>query len=177
MEADRELERRGRAFRRAGYAVARLNQGRPLRLITLNDPEPADEGPGERVTVDLGGGARHRLEMELLARWAGLLSEGRACRGEVAPPGGWSAAAAPLAPMGRRVTRSEDENEAYLEWLRRRALGLLDPPGMWAGVEAVGEALLKDGTVDERQVGALVAGAQPPRRRPRWLQGFYHDVR
>jgi hypothetical protein len=177
MDADQELERRGRAFRRAGYAVARLTQGRPLRLINLDGPEPVDEGPGERVTVDLGGGSRHRLEMELLARWAGLLSEGRDCRDDVPPPGGWGAAAAPLAAMGLRVTRSDDENEAYLEWLRRRALGLLDLPGIWKGVEAVGEALLKDGTVDERQARALVAGAQPPQRRPRWLQGFYHDVR
>jgi hypothetical protein len=127
--------------------------------------------------VDLGSGARHRLELEILAHWAGLLSEARACWDGGAPPDGWGPALEPLADLGRRVTRSDDENEAYLEWLRRRAAGLLDLPGTWAAVEAVAEALLAKGSLAGAEAAALIAGIQRSRRRTRGLGGFFRDLR
>ena len=177
MSQDQDLERRRAAYRRAGYAVARYTQGRPLHRVNLEGPGPSGELGAARHPVDLGGGARHDLEMEILAQWAGLQSEARACFEDRQPPGGWGSALDPLADLGRPVTRSDEENEAYLEWLRCRAAGLLDLPGIWPAVDALAGRLLQTGRIGEKEAAGLIAGARPPRQRPRGLAGFFHDVR
>ena len=176
MSSEQDRERTRLAYRTAGLAVAHHAQGRSPRALTLQ-PAAGDEAGGRRWPVDLGSGARHRLELEILAQWAGLLSEARACWDGGAPPDGWGPALEPLADLGRRVTRSDDENEAYLEWLRRRAGGLLDLPGTWAAVEAVAEALLAKGSLAGAEAAALIAGIQRSRRRTRGLGGFFRDLR
>jgi hypothetical protein len=170
MNPDPDLDRRRLAYRQAGRAVARHIQGRRPEALSLAGPGPGVDGPGSRWPVDLGTAARHRLEMEILAGWAGLLAEARAVAGvEGAPPAGWGAALEPLAALARRVTRSEAENEAYLEWLRRRAEGLLDLPQIAPAVEAVAAALLDRGRLAAGEVVALIAATPRPRRRwPGW---------
>lgn len=177
MSEDQDLERRRLAYRRAGLAVAHYTQGRALGVLSLHLPGPEDDGPGRRWPVDLGSGARHRLELEILAHWVGLLCEARACLDNGEPAGGWGSAREPIADLGRRVTRSDEENEAYLEWLRRRALGLIDLPGTWPAVEAVAGALLADGKVEGRAATALIAGVQQARRRRSGIGGWFRDVR
>lgn len=176
MTPEQDRERTRLAYRRAGLAVAHHAQGRPPRALSLRPAAEDDEG-GRRWPVDLGSGARHRLELEILAQWAGLLSEARACWDGGAPPDGWGRALEPLADLGRRITRSDGENEAYLEWLQRRAGGLLDLPGTWPAVEAVAEALLEKGSLPGAEVTALIGGAQRSRRRNRGLSGFFRDLR
>lgn len=177
MSEDLEFERRCLAYRRAGLAVAHYIQGRPLGVLTLQPPGPEDEGPGRRRPVDLGSAGRHRLELEILAQWTGLLCEARACRDDREPAGGWGPAGEPVADLGRRVTRSADENEAYLEWLRRRALGLIDLPGTWPAVEAVADVLLAEGKIGGREAAALIAGAERAGRRRSGIWGFFRDLR
>ena len=142
MSDDQDRERRRLAYRQAGFAVARHAQGRVLGALTLQPPAAEDDS-GRRWPVDLGSGARHRLELEILAQWAGLMSEARACLDGREPADGWGEAREPITGLGRRVTRSDEENEAYLEWLRRRANGLLDLPGTWPAIEALVESLLR----------------------------------
>lgn len=177
MSADQETERRRLAYRRAAYAVARQAQGHRPHHISLDQPGPEADEETRAWPVDLGGAARHRLEMEILARWAGLMGEARACLDDRPPESGWDAALEPIAALGRRVTRSPEENEAYLEWLRRRSVGLLDLPGMWPAVEAVAEALLESGSIGAHEAANLISGAQRANRRRRGLAGFFRDLR
>ncbi|MFH1330088.1 MAG: hypothetical protein ABIJ48_05500 [Actinomycetota bacterium] len=178
MTEDQDLERRRLAYRRAGLAVAHYTQGRPLSALSLRRPPgPGDEGPGHGRPVDLGSGARHRLELEVLAHWASLLCEARACLDDQEPAGGWGAAREPIADLGRRVTRSEEENEAYLEWLRRRALGLIDLPGTWPAVEAVAGALLAEGEIGGREATDLIAGVQRTRRHRSGIGDWFRGSR
>jgi hypothetical protein len=176
MSSEQDRERTRLAYRRAGLAVAHHAQGRAPRPLSLQ-PAADDEAGGRRWPVDLGSAARHRLELEILAQWAGLLSEARACWDGGAPPEGWGRALEPLADLGRRVTRSDGENEAYLEWLRHRAGGLLELPGTWPAVEALAEALLEKGSLGGADATALIAGIQRSRRRTRGLGGFFRDGR
>jgi hypothetical protein len=177
MSEDHDHQRRRLAYRRAAYAVARQAQGHRPHHISLDRPGPeADEG-GRAWPVDLGSAARHRLEMEILARWAGLTGEARACLDDRPPEGGWAEALEPIAALGRRVTRGAEENDAYLEWLRRRSLGLLDLPGMWPAVEAVAEALLESGTLGAKEAGALISGTQRSTRRRTGIAGFLRGIR
>lgn len=181
MSEDPDLERRRIAYRRAGEAVARHTQGRRVPDLTL-EPAPTapvnpDGGASRGRQVDLGSRTRHQTELEILARWAGLVSESRACLGDREPPGGWGPAREPMAALGRRVTRSLDENDAYLEWLRRRALGLIDLPEIWAAVEAVAGTLLAEGRVGSREVSDIVAGAHRARRRPSGFAGIFRNPR
>lgn len=176
MSSEEDRERTRLAYRKAGLAVAHHAQGRTPRSLSLQ-PAADDEAGGRPWPVDLGSAARHRLELEILARWVGLLSEARACWDGGSPPEGWGRALEPLADLGRRVTRSDAENEAYLEWLRRRAGGLLELPGTWPAVEALAEALLEKGSLGGTEAAALIAGIQRSRRRTRGLGGFFRDVR
>ena len=105
------------------------------------------------------------------------MSEARACWDGGEPPGGWGSAREPLADLGRRVTRSDEENEAYLEWLRRRAGGLLDLPGAWPAVEALAEVLLQKGSVGSAEATALITGVQRSRRPRRGMDSFFRDLR
>jgi hypothetical protein len=177
MSEDQDLERRRVAYRRAGYAVTRSTQGRPLRAVTLEAADPGRRAGARNWPVDLGSHQRHDLEMEILARWSGLNAEARGCFSGQEPPGGWGDLRAPLAEMGRQVTRSEDENDGYLEWLRRRAAGLLELPGEWEAIEAVAEALLERGRVGESEVSALIMRSLPPPKRPAALRFFYREPR
>jgi hypothetical protein len=176
MTPEQDQDRIRLAYRTAGLAVAHHTQGRMLRALSLQ-PAAGENEPGRHWPVDLGSRARHHLELEILARWAGLASEARACWGGGEPPGGWGPARQPLADLGRRVTRSDEENDAYLEWLRRRAGGLLDLPGTWPAVEALAEALLQKGSVGGAEATALITGMQRSRRRARGLGGFFRDLR
>lgn len=176
MSEDQQVERRSLAYRGAGDAVARYTQGRPLRDLSLHAQGPGEDESRYRP-VDLGSRARRRLELEILALWAGLLAEGRACWDDREPPGGWGPVREPLAALGRRVTRSDEENEAYLEWLRQRALGLLDLPAIWPAIEAVAEALLAEGTIGAGETAALIAGTNRARRRRSGIGGWLRDVR
>ncbi len=78
MTDDQDRERRRLAYRQAGFAVARHAQGRVLGALTLQPPAAEEDDSGRRWPVDLGSGARHRLELEILAQWAGLMSEASA---------------------------------------------------------------------------------------------------
>ena len=181
MSQDHDRERRRLAYRQAGEAVARYTQGRPVPDLAVDRP-PAPALPGEGRSararqVDLGSGTRHKVEMEILARWSGLLAEARACLGDREPSGGWGAAGETLAALGRRVTRRPDENDAYLQWLQRRALGLIDLPDIWAAVEAVAETLLADGKLGSREVSEIVAGVHRARRRRSGLAGWFRNPR
>jgi hypothetical protein len=176
MTAEQDRDRTAFAYRMAGLAVARHAQGKVLRSMSLQ-PAAGEDEPGRRWPVDLGSGARHRIELEILARWAGLVSEARACWDGGEPPGGWGPAREPLADLGRRITRSDEENDAYLEWLRRRAGGLLDLPGTWPAVEALAEALLAKGAVGGAEATALITGVQRSRRPRRGMGGFFRDLR
>ena len=176
MTAEQDRGRTRLAYRRAGLAVARHAQGHAVHTITLQ-PEAAADEPGRVWPVDLGSGARHRLELDILAQWAALMSEARACWDGGEPPGGWGPAREPLADLGRRITRSDEENDAYLEWLRRRATGLLDLPGTWQAVEALAEALLQKGSIGGAEATALITGVQRSRRPRRWTDAFFHALR
>jgi hypothetical protein len=151
------------AYRRAGCAVARHIQGTRPEALSLEGQAPAGT-PRRGWQVDLGGGARHRIELDLLALWVGLLAEARSAGEAGGPPDGWGPALEPLAEAARRVTRTEGENAAYLEWLRQRALGLLDLPGIWPAIETVAEALAEKGRLEGRDVAGLIALAPRPRR-------------
>ncbi len=180
MTEEQDLERRRLAYRRAGYAVARHTQGRRVPDLSLESPAApaAPAGSDSRWwQVDLGSRARYQTELEVLARWAGLLGESRACLGDREPPGGWGPARDPLAVLGQRVTRDLEENDAYLEWLRRRALGLIDLPDIWAAVEAVADALLTEGKVGSREVSEIVAGVHRARRHRSGFAGFFRNPR
>jgi hypothetical protein len=115
--------------------------------------------------------------LEILAQWAGLMSEARACFDGREPAGGWGPVREPLAALGRRVTRSDEENEAYLEWLRRRAEGLLDLSSTWPAVEALAEALLAEGRLAGPEAEALISGVERSRRRRFGITGWFHGVR
>jgi hypothetical protein len=177
MTDDRESERRRLAYRQAGSAVARHAQGRALGALTLQRPAAEEDDSGRRWQVDLGSGARHRVELEILAQWAGLMSEARACFDGREPAGGWGPAREPITGLGRRVTRSDEENEAYLEWLRRRADGLLDLPGTWPAVEALAEDLLDRGRVAGPEADALISGVERSRRRRSGISAWFRGVR
>lgn len=158
---------RRQAYARAGEAVARHTQGRPLGNLALDAPlPPVGRGPADTRAwqVDLGSRVRHQAELEILARWAGLLAESRACLDGRPPPEGWGPALEPLEALGRRVTRSDDENDAYLEWLRRRAWALVDLPEIWAAIEAVAEPLAAAGRLEAGKVDDLIAGTYRARR-------------
>jgi hypothetical protein len=181
MTEEPDLDRKRLAYRQAGYAVALYSQGRRVPALSLErslqSPVAAEEdAPGRRWPVDMGSVARHRLELEILAMWAGFLSESRACLGDREPPGGWGPAREPMADLGRRVTRSLDENDAYLEWMRRRALGLIDLPEVWAAVEALAGAVLAQGAVGAGEASAIVAGLHRSRRRS-GIFGMFRDPR
>lgn len=175
MPSEQDRERTRLAYRRAGLAVAHHAQGRAPRALSLQPA--ADDAGGRHWPVDLGSAARHRLELEILAQWAGLLSEARACWDGGTPPDGWGPALEPLADLGRRVTRSDGENDAYLEWLRHRAGGLLDLPGTWPAIEALAEALLEKGSLGGAEVAALITGIQRSRRPNRGLGGYFRNLR
>jgi hypothetical protein len=175
--SDQQDQNRCLAYRVAGAAVARHAQGRPLSTLDLRRAASEDDASDRRWPVDLGSRGRHRIEMEILTHWTGLMSEARACYEGGEPAGGWGAAREPLAALGRRVTRSEEENEAFLEWLRRRALGLLDLPGTWTAVEKLAEALGREGTVPGGQAMALITGVQQAQRRRSGISGWLRSVR
>jgi len=178
MTEDQDLERCRLAYSRAGYAVARHTQGERVPNLSMDlpaAPPVPDEGHTPRNwEVAMGSRARHRTELEILARWTGLVSESRACLGDREPPGGWGAAREPIAALARRITRNLDENDAYLEWLRQRAIGLIDLPEIWAAVEAVAKALLAKGQVGYREASDIVAGVQRARRRWPGLSSFFN---
>jgi len=164
MSPDQDLDRRRLAFRRAGYAVARYTQGYPVPALTLSgspqQPVEGDEGGGaRRFPVDMGSRTRHRLELQALAMWAALLSESHACLDDREPAGGWGPVRAPMVALTGRVTRGEAENEAYLEWLRQRALGLLALPEIWSTIESLADRLLAEGAVGAKQANALIGAA------------------
>jgi len=175
-----QLERRRLAYRLAGDAVARYTQGRRVPDLSLERPETEAVPTGGALRgwqVDLGGRGRQQTELEILARWVGLVSESRACLNDREPPGGWGAAREPIAALGRRVTRGLDENDAYLEWLRRRAIGLIDLPEIWAGVEAVAEALLTKGVIRSREASENVAGVHRAHRRRTGFADIFRNPR
>jgi len=170
-------QHRPTAYRKAGYAVACYAQGRPVPALSPDRPGAEEDEPGRAWPVDLGSGARHRLELEILARWVAVLAEERAAQeaGATPPPGGRTREV--LDALGRRITRSPEENEAYLEWLRRRAQGLLDLPGMWAAMEKAAETLLTSGAMSSREATALIAGVQQERRRRSGIGGWLRPLR
>ena len=136
-DADQELERRGLAYPTAGVRRRPPCPGAPpVRLSDL-------DGPNRSTTTPAAAG-RWTSAAEPPSPRAGdpgpMGRPDERRRGPATRAGSRPAAGVrrrePIAAMGRRVTRSDDENEAYLEWLRRRALGLLDLPGTWTAVEA-----------------------------------------
>ncbi len=174
--SDQQDQSRCLAYRLAGAAVARHAQGRVLPTLDLRRPA-LDDDSGRPWPVDLGSGARHRLELQILVQWAGLMSEARACHEGREPAVGWGAAREPLTALGHRITRSDEENEAYLEWLRRRAVGLLDLPGTWTAVEKLADALCREGSVGGSQAMALIAGVQQAQRRRSGISSWFRGVR
>lgn len=175
-----QTERRRLAYRRAGDAVARYTQGRRVPNLSLEPAAVAGapiDGDPRRWQVDLGGRGRQQTEMEILARWVGLVSESRACFNDQEPPGGWGPTLEALAALGRRVTRNPEENDAYLEWLRRRAQGLIGIPEIWEAVEALAEALLAKGAVSSRAASEIVAGVQRIRRRRTGFADIFRNPR
>jgi hypothetical protein len=180
MTDEQKLERRRLAYRRAGHAVARCTQGGPVPDLSLEPPGQSATATGDLPRgweIDLGSRARHRTELEMIARWTGLAAESRACFGDREPPDGWGPAREPIAALGRRVTRSLDENDAYLEWLRRRALGLLDIAPIWAAIEAVATALLEKEEVSSGEAVEIVAAVQRTGRRRVGLAGIFRNPR
>jgi hypothetical protein len=184
MTEEPDLDRKRLAYRQAGYAVARYAQGRKVPDLSmegsLQSPMAAaqdGDGAGPQWPVDLGSMSRHRVELEILALWAGFLSESRACLGDREPPEGWGPAREPMAALGQRVTRNLDENDAYLEWLRRRALGLIDLPESWAAVETIAAAVLARGAVGSREASAIVSGVNRARRRRSGFANLFRNTR
>jgi hypothetical protein len=181
MTGENDLERRRLAYRRAGYAVARYTQGHSAPAISAEgSPEApwADPRlPLHRGPVDLGSRARHHLELQVLAQWAALLSESRACLGDGEPPGGWGGALDGVSALGRLVTRSDEENQAYLGWLRRRAMGLIDLPDVWAAIEALAEQALSAGPIGPRQAAAIIGAAEEPARRRSGVLEWFRGLR
>ena len=175
-----QLERRRLAYRRAGDAVARYTQGRRVPSLSMEPSEgegvPVGGDP-RRWQVDLGGRGRQQTEMEILARWAGLVSESRACFADQEPPGGWGPPREALGALGRRVTRDPEENDAYLEWLRRRARGLIDIVEVWEGVEALAEALLERGSIPSREASETVARVHRIHRRRAGFADLFRNPR
>lgn len=159
---------RRRAYARAGEAVVRHTQGRPLPTLTL-EPAPPPTGRGGPDSpyrqVDLGSRARHQVEREMLAQWAGLLAESRACCEGQPPAEGWGPVREHLADLGRRITRSDAENDAYLEWLRLRALALIEIPEIWAAIEAVAAALAAEGRLDAGRTEEVITATYRSRRK------------
>jgi hypothetical protein len=180
MSEDQDLERRRLAYRRAGEAVARYTQGRRLPDLALEPPaaEAARAvGAPRGWQVDLGSRGRQRTELEILARWTGLLGESRACFADREPPEGWDPARGALADLGLRVTRGPEENDAYLEWMRRRARGLIDMPEIWAAVEAVAEALLTKGAICSREASEIIARVNRAHRQRIGFAGIFRNPR
>jgi hypothetical protein len=179
MNEEQDLERRRTAYRQSGLAVARYTQGRTVPDLSLDRPETpvAPERSIRAWEVDLGSRTRHQVELEIIAQWAGPVAESRACFEDREPPQGWGAAGELLAALGRRVTRTADENDAYLEWLRRRALGLIEIPQIWAAIETLAAALLSRGTIPSAEASEIVAGVQRVARRRVGLAGFFRNPR
>jgi len=179
MNEEQDLERRRTAYRQSGLAVARYTQGRTVPDLSLDRPETpvAPERSIRAWEVDLGSRTRHQVELEIIAQWAGPMAESRACFEDREPPQGWGAAGELLAALGRRVTRTADENDAYLEWLRRRALGLIEIPQIWAAIETLAAALLSRGTIPSVEASEIVAGVQRVARRRVGLSGFFRNPR
>lgn len=178
MTEDRESERERLAYHRAGYGVALYSQGRRVPMLSLTEqaePPVPDEGHTPRTwEVAMGSRARHEVELEILARWTALVSESRECFDGREPPGGWGPAAEALSVLGRRVTRDPEENEAYLEWIRRRAQGLIGIPEIWAAVQAVAQALLEKENLSPRETSDIVTAVYRARRRRGGIAGFFN---
>lgn len=178
MTEDRELERQRLAYHRAGYGVALYTQGRRIPVLSLTEqaePPLPDEGRIPRGwEVAMGSRARHEVELEILARWTALASESRGCFDDREPSGGWGPAGEALSALGGRVTRDPDENEAYLEWMRRRALGLIGIPEIWAAVQAVARALLEREALSSRETSDTISGVLRARRRRAGIAGFFN---
>jgi hypothetical protein len=180
MSEDQDLERRRLAYRRAGEAVARYTQGRRVPDLSL-EPPAAEAAPAAGAPrggqVDLGSRGRQRTELEILARWTGLVGESRACFADREPPAGWGPAREDLDDLGLRVTRGPEENDAYLEWLRRRAQGLIDLPEIWAAVEAVAQALLAKGAIRSHEASEIVARVNRAHRQRVGFAGIFRNPR
>ena len=178
MTEDRELERQRLAYHRAGYGLALYTQGRQIPVLSLTEqaePPVPDEGHTPRGwEVAMGSRARHEVELEILARWTALVSESRGCLDDREPPAGWGPAAEALSVLGGRVTRDPEENKAYLEWMRRRALGLIGIPEIWAAVQAVARALLEGGTLSSRETSGIIAGVLRAKRGRAGIAGFFN---
>ena len=179
MTDEQDFERRRLAYRQAGLAVALYTQGQPLPHLVLDRPKtPAAVESGARGwEIDLGSRARHRVELQIIALWAGPVAEARACFEDREPPQGWEAVREPMAALGRRVTRSPEENDAYLEWLRRRAVGLIDIPQVWSAIDALANALLEKGSLSPDEASDLVAAVQRVSRRRVGLAGLFRNPR
>ena len=179
MTSDQDFERRRLAYRQAGLAVARYTQGRPVPDLSLDRSEtPGPSEAGSRGwEVDLGSRSRQKVELEIISQWVGPVAESRACFENGEPPQGWGAVREPLAALGQRVTRTPGENDAYLEWLRQRAIGLIDIPPIWAAIEALASALLDRGVVPSAEASAIVAGVQRTARRRVGFAGLFRNPR
>jgi len=116
MTDDETTERRRTAYRQAGYAAAVAMQARsfgtlsiaPLERSVAQAFEPRKPGR-EPMHVDLRSKARHRIELEVVALWAGLLSEANACFEGETPPDGWGPGYGRILELEETAARVLDE--------------------------------------------------------------------
>ena len=177
MTPDETFEHRRIAYRQAGYAVAAAMQARSFGALSIAPMERAvtqafePRKPGrEPMHVDLQSKARHRIELEVVALWAGLLSETNACFEGETPPEGWGPGYQRILELGDRVTSSPEENRAFAGWLRCRAATLLTLGDVQGMVEETAARVLNQGVLSSQEVRAIL-GRQGKEARQR--RGFF----
>lgn len=160
---DTEFEARRIAYRQAGYAAAAAMQARSFGPLSIAPRERSvaqafePRRPSrEPMHVDLSSKARHRIELEAVALWSGLLAEAKACFEGEAPPEGWGEGYGRILELGDRVTNSPEENRAFAEWLRCRAETLLSLSDVEALVETTANRLLEKGVVSAQEVRTIL---------------------
>lgn len=159
-----EVRRReASAYHEAGHAVAAWKLG--YRSISASIAA-ADEStgevrhenpfPGENLDVVESALVRSRVERAIIIRLAGPIAQKRY------RPTSWrrwqgGADYAVAADLALRVCGSGEIASAFLKWLDLRAKALIEQH--WPAVERLANALLKQGTMDQDQIAALMQRA------------------
>jgi ATP-dependent Zn protease len=151
-------QRERAAFHEAGHAVVRRYFGMGIKKITIVEDDESygrvsNRPPGDwfRPDIEIDGRRRRRIELEIMTGWAGTLAEEMHAGESEATIAGAREDINQIANLALYASGSEEEAEAYIEWLRLRTLGILRV--MWGEIEAVATALLERETLTGKQWG------------------------
>jgi hypothetical protein len=165
-EEGADMSERATAYHEAGHAVVAQALGRAVKSVTIvGDDEVTGRcihppvGDWFRPNIKVDGRARRLTDTTIMSSWAGTLAqerEGSSTAEEL------EAEAANdrdgLVDLALRFTGGNVyETDSYIEWLRRRTVGLLDRFDIWPAIEAVAEALLVERTLSGRRVRQVVS--------------------